>query len=248
MNWLIHLYPQAWRARYEDEFLAVLEQRRFSIGDIIDVMRGALDAHLHLEAVLGRIPGMRNRQLILTIFCAYIAFVVAGLGLYGTVDDSPFVGAMHQHSALAAAWDVLAITSGAALLSVVIGGFPVARAVLRDSTKPLAAARPRGVVRRAHRVRRGSTRRLSWHALTLDAKGDHRRWGNPLSGRSHRQYRRRLSRCLTHHDRRTGGPLRDAPRCHHIRRDDHHADRRSRLGDPRPARCAGRVQRALGLF
>jgi hypothetical protein len=130
-KWLVRAYPQAWRARYEDEFLALMAERPSSLADVVDIARGALDAHLHPEFIPGRKTTMPNRTTILTIFCAYIAFVLAGLTLYGTVDDSPFVAAMHDHAALTAAWDVLAAGSAVALLAVVIGGLPVALGVFR---------------------------------------------------------------------------------------------------------------------
>lgn len=42
---LIYLYPRAWRQRYGDEFGAVLEQQRLTAADVMDIARGALDAH-----------------------------------------------------------------------------------------------------------------------------------------------------------------------------------------------------------
>lgn len=59
---LVRLYPRAWRGRYEDEFLALLEAAPPTRRDRLDIARGALDAHLHpsepslvpgLTAVLG---------------------------------------------------------------------------------------------------------------------------------------------------------------------------------------------------
>lgn len=48
MSRLVSLYPAAWRARYEDEFMTLLaEQPPTSIGDCIDLIRSALDARLH---------------------------------------------------------------------------------------------------------------------------------------------------------------------------------------------------------
>ena len=44
MRWLVRLYPPAWRERYEDEFLAVLESRGGASSVAVDVVRGALDA------------------------------------------------------------------------------------------------------------------------------------------------------------------------------------------------------------
>ncbi|MFL5686684.1 MAG: hypothetical protein ACJ77D_11580 [Chloroflexota bacterium] len=43
----IRLYPRAWRDRYEDELLAVLESRSFTRRTKVDLVRGALDAHVH---------------------------------------------------------------------------------------------------------------------------------------------------------------------------------------------------------
>lgn len=47
MNRLIELYPRAWRDRYELEFLGIMEARKPSLGDRVDVVRGAIDARLH---------------------------------------------------------------------------------------------------------------------------------------------------------------------------------------------------------
>ena len=46
MRWLVRLYPPAWRARYEAEFLAVLEARGLGRSVVLDVARGAVDAWL----------------------------------------------------------------------------------------------------------------------------------------------------------------------------------------------------------
>lgn len=49
MSALVRLYPRLWRERYETEFLALLASRPPSIGDRVDIMRGAVDARLHPE-------------------------------------------------------------------------------------------------------------------------------------------------------------------------------------------------------
>jgi hypothetical protein len=45
---LLRLYPSRWRARYGDEFVAVLAERPLGPFDVADVLLGALDAHLNL--------------------------------------------------------------------------------------------------------------------------------------------------------------------------------------------------------
>jgi hypothetical protein len=45
---VLRLYPRAWRERYGEELSAQLEsQRPLRIGVVADLVRGALDAHLH---------------------------------------------------------------------------------------------------------------------------------------------------------------------------------------------------------
>ncbi len=64
MSRLVRFYPRAWRDRYEDEFLALLEARPPTSRDMLDVVRGALDAHLHPQGDgapqpwTHRIPGL----------------------------------------------------------------------------------------------------------------------------------------------------------------------------------------------
>lgn len=47
---LIRLYPARWRARYGDEFEAILEERPLGPFDVADILLGALDAQLRLRA------------------------------------------------------------------------------------------------------------------------------------------------------------------------------------------------------
>ncbi len=65
MSRLLRLYPTAWRERYEAEFLRVLQERRIRLRGSVDVVLGAIDAHLHPELVgaerqplTHRLPGL----------------------------------------------------------------------------------------------------------------------------------------------------------------------------------------------
>jgi hypothetical protein len=51
MKALLRLYPSTWRARYQAEVTDVLEQRGSRLFDAPDLVRGALDAHLHPAAI-----------------------------------------------------------------------------------------------------------------------------------------------------------------------------------------------------
>jgi len=44
---LTALYPRAWRARYGEELDALVEDSQLRLRDRIDLIRGAIDAHLH---------------------------------------------------------------------------------------------------------------------------------------------------------------------------------------------------------
>lgn len=48
-SFLIRCYPAMWRARYGDEFEAILEERALGPFDVADILLGALDAQLRLR-------------------------------------------------------------------------------------------------------------------------------------------------------------------------------------------------------
>src|SRR5512136_481462 len=100
--WLMRLYPRPWLDRYAVEFDAMLEQCLHSPLDVVDIMLGALDAHLQLlngENVNWRLMNMLNklRTTILVVFAAFIGFVIAGMALNGILDDSPMIPLMKTH-------------------------------------------------------------------------------------------------------------------------------------------------------
>lgn len=65
MSRLLRLYPAAWRERYEPELLGLLHDRPVRLRGSVDVVLGAIDAHLHPELIGGtrlpwtqRLPGL----------------------------------------------------------------------------------------------------------------------------------------------------------------------------------------------
>lgn len=147
-TWLIRLYPPAWRARYGEEYAALLAECTLTWRDYMDMLFGALDAHFLApaatpigEGVLHMVQRVRRAEI--AVFGAYIAFVVVGLKFYGQVDDSPFstrtpAGSpfnfdLNLGHPLSIAWDVLAAGSLFALWAVLVGGVPIAFAVWRRS-------------------------------------------------------------------------------------------------------------------
>jgi hypothetical protein len=83
---LVRLYPAAWRERYEAEFMELLATRRPGVADRIDILRAALDAHLHPQVrqpgeirprVLAESDGQLARRLGFGTLAGAILWVVA---------------------------------------------------------------------------------------------------------------------------------------------------------------------------
>src|SRR5215831_10512170 len=102
-RWLLYFYPRVWRARYGEEFLALLEACPFSLWILWDICVGAIDAHLHLEAVTGRSFGVmdRLRMTEVIVFCAYIGLVVAGLVFGKMVEYDDFQALLSSNTGVA---------------------------------------------------------------------------------------------------------------------------------------------------
>ena len=155
MNPWLALYPSAWRARYGDEFAALLAARPPVFGDRLDIVRGAIDAHLDPQQ-----PGLP--QLPATPADRAIGVVAIGAGLLmtfwtvalvafarpwgaGTTDLGPY-----ERFAWTAAWLGAALGS-LALLAIVLrhgarigdlaalGGVAAGLGLLITSTGLLAA-------------------------------------------------------------------------------------------------------------
>jgi hypothetical protein len=140
-KYLLRLYPRIWRARYEEELLAVLESRPLSFPDTIDMLLGAIDAHLHpylgakgmplQERIIHMLRALR-RSLI-TLFCAYIGFVLAGMAFQKLTEYEDFVAAAQAHSLVGTSFTLVVIGSVLALLAILAGGLPIAFAVVKDA-------------------------------------------------------------------------------------------------------------------
>lgn len=134
-HWLLRFYPSTWRARYGDEFEALLEQYPFSPTTIINVLLGALDAHIAPQDTNGRILQMINRprRTAVTVFCAYIAFVVSGLGFNKMAEDAVKSGLGTTYPAIGIAYTLVEVGAVVALLAVLAGGLPIAYVALRQA-------------------------------------------------------------------------------------------------------------------
>jgi hypothetical protein len=133
-SWLVSLYPREWRELYAEEFEILLEECLHSPLDVLDIVLGALDAHLELPHESNwRLLNMINklRTTILFVFAAYIAFIIAGFSLTGLMDDSQLVPLTRSTPALFISYTAIEIGSVIGLLAIVIGGAPLAWTVIR---------------------------------------------------------------------------------------------------------------------
>jgi hypothetical protein len=64
MKYLLWLYPRAWRARYGDELAELLDTERCSLILILDVVRGAIDAHLRPQVPVAGANGLNGGKTI----------------------------------------------------------------------------------------------------------------------------------------------------------------------------------------
>jgi hypothetical protein len=71
---LIRCYPARWRARYGDEFEAILEERPLGPFDVADIFLGALDAQLRLRG--HGVDTQRARRFIMSLRIGGIAAMV----------------------------------------------------------------------------------------------------------------------------------------------------------------------------
>lgn len=97
---LVRLYPASWRARYGEEFTALLEERSVGPFDVADVVLGSLDARLRLRGRSVNSPsgrGATTMSLRIGGFAAIIgavimtAALIVGTGLVG-VTVEPVLG------------------------------------------------------------------------------------------------------------------------------------------------------------
>ena len=64
---LIRLYPASWRARYGDEFEAILEEGPLGPFDVADILLAAIDAHVNLRGRVVAVSSPRSFTMSLRL-------------------------------------------------------------------------------------------------------------------------------------------------------------------------------------
>ncbi|MBA2287453.1 MAG: hypothetical protein H0W02_18425 [Ktedonobacteraceae bacterium] len=140
-HYVLRLYPCAWRERYEEEVLAMLEQRSLSCTDGLNLLFGAFDAQLHPHlgttgmSLYERIVHMFStlRRSLLASFCAYVGFILTGLAFQKMTEYDDFQAAARASSVVGLSYNLVVIGAVVALLAVLAGGLPIAMAVIRSA-------------------------------------------------------------------------------------------------------------------
>jgi hypothetical protein len=81
----VGLYPASWRERYGEEFLALLEERPPRPTDVVDIVRGAIDAHLFPQdpearsPMLTRISGLAAAGAGAALLAGFLGFLIPNI-------------------------------------------------------------------------------------------------------------------------------------------------------------------------
>jgi Rieske Fe-S protein len=84
---ITRLYPRAWRDRYRLELVDVLGNRRIGLPDLVDLLRGALDAWVHPQPVQRRTLVAGDGAAVTAVIAAMPP--VASVAKYGLVNGTP---------------------------------------------------------------------------------------------------------------------------------------------------------------
>jgi hypothetical protein len=140
---LLRLYPRVWRARYEEEVLALLESRPLAFSDGLDLIVGTIDAHLHPQLGTSGLPRQEKlehlsrtlRGSLLAGFCAYTGFALAGFGFQKLTEDPAFMAVANSSATVGLAFHLVVIGGVASVLAMLAGGLPILCAVVKCALK-----------------------------------------------------------------------------------------------------------------
>jgi hypothetical protein len=164
---LLRLYPAQWRTRYGGEFAALLEEYPLSPRTLFNLVSLALEAHMEAFGSTEH----RGGALAGRMWCAWMLAVTAGMALFGVVDDSPFVTAMHGNLFLRLCWQGLEAGSLVAAAALALGGIPLVWSSIRYAVR----AHRRDILLRLALPCIAALVLIGWVAAVLAWTGGH--WG-----------------------------------------------------------------------
>jgi DNA-binding PadR family transcriptional regulator len=90
LKWILHLYPQAWRERYEAEMCSLLEEHDITLMTWIDLLWNALDAHLDpfYRKSTSLSPQKRQKQLRRSMIVSFGALPLSIFFYFAFINDA----------------------------------------------------------------------------------------------------------------------------------------------------------------
>jgi Kef-type K+ transport system membrane component KefB len=128
---LISLYPEAWRDRYGEEMSALLDQTPATFTVTLDLLRGALSAHL--QPLANSAPSARARGTIAQVLGCFIVFCVFGAGFAKTTENYDQTEHLHPLLGISHAVVLTAALVGAAALA--LAAVPLVLTALADARR-----------------------------------------------------------------------------------------------------------------
>jgi hypothetical protein len=139
----LRLYPLAYQRRYGDEMRMLLEDRPPHARTVLDLVRGALRAHLRPgDAPAGLVDASdRIRATASGVLLCWIVFAMAGFAFYKTTEERSFSNAGHVHPLLRDAHLAVQAIAVIASICVVLGAAPLIAAALARARQDRAFRR-----------------------------------------------------------------------------------------------------------
>ncbi len=128
---LLSLYPEAWRERYGEEISALLDDTPPSLGATVDLLRGALLAHLRPLAASA--PQTRARGTIASVLGCFIVFCAFGAGFAKTTENYDYIE--HLHPLLGVSHSVILIGAVLAAGALALAAAPLAIVALSQARR-----------------------------------------------------------------------------------------------------------------
>ncbi|MGH2902675.1 MAG: hypothetical protein ACRDK7_03670 [Solirubrobacteraceae bacterium] len=134
---MLALYPLAFRRRYGAEMQAHVDEESVGLRTLMDLLRGALVAHLRPTPGLAEDldVGVRLRLGLSGVLACWLAFAAAGFAFYNTTEDHPFSTAASVHPLLGDSHRGIQIFAVLASGAVLVGAAPLVVLALKQARR-----------------------------------------------------------------------------------------------------------------
>lgn len=131
------LYPLAYRRRYGEEMRALLDETSTRMTTVLDLLRGALVAHVRPPSALAGTldPADRVRASAAGVLGSWVLFAAAGFAFYSTTEDSPFTVAGHGHPLLGDVHRTVQVLALVGSLALLFGALPLILGALAQARR-----------------------------------------------------------------------------------------------------------------